>query len=165
MMNAYRAHKDTLQPGDMVPPSTSFFDAMRGKAKRLLNDFWNQFVPCTSVCVRPKRKNAFFVFEDENEGRKWASQKKRHLYIVELKPDCILHRADWSWLSVIMDALVKDDPQTAMYANNYWAGKTTERPVWELLVTSATVTEEIIISELERNRLSFEALGLPDLRD
>jgi hypothetical protein len=64
-----------------------------------------------------------------------------------------------------MGALMKNDPQAAMYANNYWAGETTERPVWELLVASATVVEEIIIRELERNRLRCEAHGLPDLRD
>jgi|ERR1039458_8527388 hypothetical protein len=160
MMKAYRAHKNTLQPGDVVPPSTSFFDAMPEGKKAA-----ERFLESVRPPHLPKRENAIFVFEDEIQCRKWASQELRNLYVVELKSNCILHRADWCWLSVIMGGLVKNDPQTAKYANNYWAGETTERPVWELLVASATVVEEIIIPELERNRLRCEAHGLPDLRD
>jgi len=110
----------------------------------------------------PKRENAIFVFEDEMQGRKWASREQRNLYIVELKPNCILHRADWCWLSVIMSGLMKKDPKTAVYANNYWAGETTERPVWELLVSSATVVEEINIPQQERTRHRCEAHSQPD---
>jgi hypothetical protein len=160
MMKAYRAHKGTLQSGAVVPPSTSFFDAMREDKKAA-----ERFLESVRPPHLPKRENAIFVFEDEVQGREWASREKRYLYIVELKQNGILHRADWCWLSVIMGALMKNDPQTTMYANNYWAGEATERPVWELLVGSATVVEEIIIPELERNRLRFEAHSLPDLRD
>ena len=49
-----------------------------------------------------------------------------------------------------MSALMKNDPQAAMYANNYWAGETTERPVWELLVASATVVEEMYPADSTR---------------
>jgi len=160
MMKAYRAHKSTLQPSDVVPPSTSFFDAMPENKKTA-----ERFLESVRPPHLPKRENAIFVFEDEIQGQKWASRETRYLYVVELKTNCILHRADWCWLSVIMDALMKNDPQAAMYANNYWTGKPTERPVWELLVASAIVMEEIIIPQLERNRLRCEAHGLPDLRD
>jgi hypothetical protein len=160
MMKAYRAHKSTLQPGDVVPPSTSFFDAMLEDKKTV-----ERFLESARPSQLPKREDAIFVFEDEIQGRKWASRELKNLYLVELKTNCILHRADWCWLSVITDALMKNDPQTAIYADNYWAGKATECPVWELLVASATVVEEIIIPGLERNRLRFEAHGFPNLRD
>src|ERR1035437_9950835 len=123
MMKAYRAHKHTLQPGDVVPPSTSFFDAMPEDKKAA-----ERFLESVRPPHLPKRENAIFVFKDEIQGLKWASRELRNLYLVELKSNCILHRADWCWLSVIMGALMKNDPQTAKHANNYWAGETTECP-------------------------------------
>lgn len=158
-MKAYRAHKGTLQTGEVVPPSTLFFDAMPDDKKVA-----ERFLESVRPPHLPNRSSAVFVFEDEFQGRTWASQEKRNLYLVELKSDCILHRADWCWLSIIMAAMEKNDPRAATCANSYWAGEATERPVWELLVASATVVEEIAIPILERNRLLFEAHGFPDPR-
>ena len=159
-MNGYRAHKTILQTGDIVPPSTSFFDAIREDKKAV-----EKLLESVRPLHLPQRKNVVFVFEDEKEGRKWASRERRNLYKVELEANSILHKADWCWLSIIMTALGRNDPQATSYAKEYWAGKATGHPVWELLTTSATVVEEIKIPELERNRLLCEAYGLPNLRN
>ena len=158
-MKAYRAHKSSLRPGDSVPRSTSFFEAMSDDKKAV-----ERFLESVCPPHLPKRETAIFVFEDEIQGRQWASREQRHLYLVELKRDGILHRADWRWLSIIMDAMERADPRVDKYANSYWAGEATDRPVWELLAASATVVEEITIPILERHRLRLEAHDFPDLR-
>jgi hypothetical protein len=153
-MKAYRAHNGTLRPGESVPPSAAFFDAM-SEEKRAVESLLEAVRPQNL----PKRENAIFLFEDEAQGRKWTSRTQRNMYLVELERDCILLRADWCWLPIIMGGLKTKDSQVFVYANNYWAGKATERPVWELLLSTATIAEEVNIPQQERTRLRCEALG------
>jgi hypothetical protein len=160
-MKAYHVSPSILQSGNAVPSSTSFFNALDARRKVV-----EQLFESVRPEHLPKRENAIFVFEDETQARKWASRKQRHLFSVEVEPNCIMLRADWCWLSLVEQYLNKNDQQTALTeAKNYWAGKATECPWWELLSASATIVEEISIPEPERNRLRLEAHGLRDLRD
>jgi len=156
-MHAYRAHNGTLQPGDAVPPSTSFFDAMPPQ-KKAVEEILSSLSPLTG----PKRECVVFLFEDETQGRRWAAPERRTLYRVELEKRDILLRADWCWLQIIMKGLADGSPQTNDWARNYWGGRPTNSPVWELLAASATVVEEIAIPQVERNRLRLQAFGQVD---
>ena len=110
----------------------------------------------------PKRELAIYLFLDPNQAKEWAARKKRPLYLAELWQKEILLKADWRWLQMILDAIKTGSSQANELARNYWEGKLTPDPWWELLVTSATVVKEITIPDKERFKLRLQQKGLPD---
>lgn len=156
MKKAFRADLKELHPGDPVSPSKSFFAALAPE-KRAVEKFLESHRPQH----RPERDNAIFLFEDETMGRKWAAREKRNLYLVEVAEGDVLHRADWCWLQMIVEALEKRAPEVREFARAYWSGEATRCPVWELIVRSATVVQEVAIPTRERTVLRLQSFGQP----
>ena len=156
-MKVYRAHVDILQPDQLVPPSTTFFEKLTPK-KKAVEELLESVRPCDS----PKRDSAIYLFEDELKARKWASVQRpaRRLYLVEAKQNEL--KVDWCWLQKIENEMERDCSSAKEMARKYWASQATNDPCWELLATSAIVKKEIDIPILERNRFIEQKLADPN---
>ena len=158
-MTAYCVPISTLRPGQPVPQSLNFFEALEVQPdKEAVEDVLESVRPPNL----PERNSTIYLFENESHAKEWAARKKRPLYLVELSQKDMLLRADWCWLQRIMDALKERPTQANELARNYWEGKPTPDPWWELLVACATVVKEIIIQDKERFHLRLQQKGLPD---
>ena len=157
-MIAYRVHQTSLNSGDKVPPSTSFFDSIASNKseKTRAEEFLNNRRPVNLI----PRREAVFLFQDIQAAKRWAARSGRHLYSVELEEADISHRADWNWLQLITVGLEAKAHGVEQLADNYWAGRNTETPVWELLARKAKISDEIVMSIPERLAFREEVLRI-----
>ena len=83
----------------------------------------------------------------------WAKMANGILYECEIQEHSRLHRGDMRLIDLAGSELSSgQDP--VPHAQKYWAGEGTGEPIWELLVTSATVTAVISDNQnLRRERL------------
>jgi hypothetical protein len=99
---------------------------------------------------KPKRGDHPFVFENEADA-KWYGAKNadRRLYRVTVGE--VLFRADMS----IVDELgtTTDEAKRLQLVEDYWNGVIGVKPIVEVMVVSARVIEEIVLSREERRAI------------
>ena len=106
---------------------------------------------------RPKRGAYPFVFENEDDA-KWYCAKNldRRLYRVTVGE--ILFRADMSIVDEL--GITTEEAKRLQLVRDYWNGVIGATPIVEVMVASAQVIEEIVLSSEERRTL-WEDHGLP----
>lgn len=147
----FHASKVPLKTGDPVPTSEPFFAELETKRdKRHEVELLLEEARPTAC---PPRRLSVYLFEDIHFAKKWAVQKQRKLFGAENEATVQIFKGDWNWLMIIGGSIDTNRSAALADAQNYWASKPTAKPVWELLLPSATVLSEVIISPAERIEL------------
>ncbi len=101
---------------------------------------------------KPTRPSAFYIFEDEDCAKwYWAKTKVKtpdaRLYRVK-KVGEILHRGDMKLVDAIGET--NDPAERKQHADDYWASVIGDKACVEVLVESATIIDEIVLTEKDR---------------
>lgn len=158
MTTAFHASTSRLNPNAPVPNSSQFFTSMRHDDPRRAAEELLESVRPTNC---PRRSDAVYLFEDLQFATRWAAQRTRTLYRASIKAGSPIFRGDWNWLPIITNEIVSNPASAKSNAGKYWSSNATATPVWELLTSSATVLDEVVITFEERTRFRLQAAGLP----
>jgi hypothetical protein len=101
---------------------------------------------------KPARPSAFYIFEDKDCAEwHWAKARAKspdaRLYRVKAI-GTILHRGDMKLVDAIGEAV--DPAQRDQLANDYWFSVIGDKPCVEVLVESASIIDEIVLTEEDR---------------
>lgn len=156
---AYHVSKSLLNPGDDVPASNYFYSDLTPEKVEV-----EEILERARPQDKPERRDAVFLFEHLKDAKIWVAQKSRRVFEVEILYGNILHHTDWCWLGLIEKSLDSQE-DSKRFAESYWNGESTGRPVYELIVRTATVVKEVIISAREHRRSVEKILGIPQSDD
>lgn len=143
----YRADKRDFAVGNCVV-SAGHFRTKNPEGSQLIEDVFEKERPPDL----PNR-DSLYVFESLSDAKKhWSKMTDGKLYAVEVDPKDVWHRGDMSFVN---DAYKNRDKIDFVHdcAQRYWRGEWSDRPIVEVLVRQAHVTE--IISNDESERTAF----------
>ena len=144
-MTHYRVDKRLFAIGDEITTAQEYYDKFDGTRKAV-----EDMLESRRPDGKEPRTSCLFVFEEEVCAKKhWSMMKDGKLYQVAIDEARVFHRGDMAIMDE-MKIIVEAEKDIGAAADAYWRGEVGNKPVIEIMVSSAIVTDIISTSDEER---------------
>lgn len=140
-----RADKRDFNVGDVVT-SAREFTVLNPQGSQDVEDVFERVRPLG----KPKRIGNLYLFKDEISAKKhWSKMTDGKLYRATFDSKLPRHEGDMCLFNQAFELRTNID-EVEKLANRYWAGDLTEKPIIEVIVLQATISEVVSKDQQER---------------